>query len=449
MPANLSFSRDMPVRQSVDVLVAGGGPAGVAAAVTAARQGARVCLIEAQNCLGGMGTAGMLPVFMPFADGTHFYAGGFGRELYDRMEAADGFWPNPHWGRLCPQIRAETLKRIYDTMALEAGVSVSLMTQAVAVEVAQGRISHVICAAKSGLFAIATTMVVDATGDGDLAAWAGAPFEKGDANGVLMPGTLCSLWGGIDWSAVERAGQDREAVIREALEQDPGLFTTPDLHLVGILPVGPQAGGGNVGHLFGVDGTDESSMTRALVQGRRSLTEYEVFYRRYMTGYENASILATAPLVGIRETRRILGDYVLNTEDFDNRASFHDEIGRYNYWIDRHPEEPDTDKLDAHNQRLHNAYRDGESYGIPYRILTPRTLSNVLVAGRCVSTDRNVQASIRVMPGCYITGQAAGMAAAMASAASLDTRSVPVAALQAKLHAMGAFLPNFTAADAG
>jgi hypothetical protein len=438
---NLHLSREIPVRASVDICVAGGGPAGVAAAVVAARAGGRVLLLEGQNCLGGMGTAGMLPTFMAFADPVHFYAGGFGREVYDRMAADGGFWPGNHWGLYVPQVRIEVLKRLYDALVVEAGVELRLLTQVAGVEARDGRVTHLLCAAKSGLFAVEAAVFIDATGDGDVAAWAGAPFEQGDARGAMMPGTLCTLWADIDWPAAEASGQDREAVMRDVLARHPDFFTTPDPHLVGMLPVGPGIGGGNIGHLFGLDGTDECSMTAALLQARRSFPEYEAFYRRFMTGYARATLIASAGQLGVRETRRILGDYVLNSDDFDARACFPDEIGRYNYWIDRHPEEPSAEKLAAHNARLRAAYAPGDSYGIPYRILTPRGLANVLTAGRCVSTDRNVQASLRVMPGCYITGQAAGLAAVLACETGTDTRGVPVPVLQARLRDIGAFLP--------
>lgn len=438
----LSVHREVAIRHRVDVLVAGGGPAGMAAAVTAARQGRQVMLIEGQNCLGGSGTAGMLPVFMAFGDSVHFYAGGFGREVYDRMEADGGFLAEFMWGRFVPQYRGEVLKRLYDAMIAEAGVRLSLVTQVVGVEAAEGRVTHILCAAKSGLFAIEADVVIDCTGDGDVAAWAGAPFEKGDASGHLMPGTLCSLWSDIDWAAVKSSGQSQEVELLKVLATHPEVFSTSDPHLPGILPVGPTTGGGNIGHVFGLDGTDEESITRALVHARKTLPEYEAFYRRFLAGFEQATLVATASLLGVRESRRILGDYVLDLADYDRRATFDDEIGRYNYWIDIHPEVPSPDTFKEHVSRRNNRWADGESYGIPYRILTPRGFDNLLVAGRCVSTDRIVQSSIRVMPGCFITGQAAGMAAALAVEADRTTRGIDVHLLQERLLAIGAFLPN-------
>ena len=169
-------------------------------------------------------------------------------------------------------------------------------------------------------------------------------------------------------------------------------------------------GGGDIGHAFGVDATDERSLTAALIHGRTLVTEYERYYKEYLVGFEKMRLVATGALLGIRESRRILGDYLLCLDDFTRRANFADEIGRYCYPVDIHVARPDDDEeyerfLQEYDELR---YADSESYGIPYRCLIPRELRNVLVAGRCVSTDRFLQASIRVMPGCYITGPGAG-----------------------------------------
>lgn len=438
----LRFERQIEIRDHVDMFVAGGGPAGVAAAVTAAQQGAKVFLAESQLCLGGMGTAGMLPVFMPFGDSMHFYADGFGRRLYERLEAEGGFASEFSRDPLSPTIHCETLKRVYDSLATESGVITLLTTQFVAVEAKEGSVSHAICASKSGIFAVAAKVFIDCTGDGDLCTWAGAPFEKGGADGGMMGGTLCSLWTGMDWPTVLAAKEDAETLLIRALKQDPGVVPQTDPHLPGIWAIRENLGGGNIGHAYGVDGTDERSLTHAAIMSRGILPHYERFYRTNLKGYEKLNLVATASLFGIRETRRVLGDYVLNAEDHRRQAVFDDEIGRYNYWIDTHLSTPDLKEFEKHMALRSSKPKPGESYGIPYRCLTPRGLSNVLVAGRCVSTDRAVQSSLRVMPGCFITGQAAGMAATMMAAAKVDNRSVDVKTLQRRLKDTGAFLPN-------
>lgn len=445
----LKWRHELPVRHDVDVFVAGGGPAGIAAAVAAARQGASVFLAEGQSCFGGMGTSGLIPVFMQFADGVNFLAAGIGREIYDALWDSGAAYPAYERDNPCrtANIRAEELKRLYDRLVAAAGVRFSFLTQVIGVEAKAGRVSHAVCAAKSGVFAVRAKTFVDATGDGDLAAWAGAPFEKGDAEGNLMPGTLCSLWAGVDWPAVHASKMWAQACVPDGLKA--GILTVPDLHLPGMWQVGRRVGGGNIGHLFGVDGTDERSLTEALIHGRRILVEYEQFYKKILKGYEDMELVATAALPGIRETRRILGDYLLNVEDFNTRAVFPDEIGRYAYPVDVHASKPDAAKFKEFDEAFERLrYKPGESYGIPYRCLTPRGLRNLLVAGRSISADRLMQGSVRVMPGCFITGQAAGTAAAMVAADGGDVHAISVPALQQRLKAAGAYLPNAASATA-
>ncbi len=432
------FQREIPVRYEVDVFVAGGGPAGVAAAVSAAQQGAKVYLAEAHTCLGGMGTSARVPLFMPLTDGVNFLAGGFGRNVVDRLKTQSRLRG--------PANDIEALKRVYDEMMLEAEAQFTFYTMLVAVEAAGGRVSHVVCAAPSGTFAVRAKTYVDATGNGDLAVWAGADYEKGDADGNLMPGTLCSVWAGIDWDrwyAVRPKGPQPDGYKLQQAFAD-NVFTVRDEHLTGMCRLGEHGGAGNIGHTFGVDANDERSLTKALIDGRKGLTEYLRYYREYLPGFEKLELVATGSLLGVRETRRITGEYVLSLEDYQRRAVFPDEIGRYAYPVDNHPVRPGKDTYEQHRREFDEAlrYQKGESYGIPYRILVPRKLENVLVAGRCVSADRMVHGSIRVMPGCFITGQAAGVAAAMSAKSGRAPRQIDVPELQRQLKAVGAYLPN-------
>jgi len=443
---SIRFQREVPVRHDVDVFVAGGGPAGVAAAVAAAGEGRKVFLAEGHSCFGGMGTAGLVPAFMRFGDGKNLCAAGVGTKILDRLVAAGGVGP----GRLDPNIASigsvsihpEVLKRVYDDIVSEAGVEFAFHTALIDVLADGGRVDAAVCAAKSGLFAVRARVYVDATGDGDLCAWAQAPFEKGDEDGSMMPGTLCSLWSAVDWKAI-RAGSLGAGASRLEEAFKDGVFTYPDRHLPGMWQVSETLGGGNIGHTFGVDGTDERSLTEALVWGRKLVLEYERYYKQYLAGFEKMELVASGSLLGLRETRRILGDYVLCLDDFKSRAVFDDEIGRYSYPVDIHASRPDQESFDRFMDEWQNLrYGPGESYGIPYRCLLPRKLENVLVAGRCVSADRYVQGSVRTMPGCYITGQACGTAAALAVENATDPRGIDVKQLQQRLVGMGAYLPN-------
>ena len=449
--SNISFQRIIPIRYDVDVFIAGGGPSGVAAALAATRQGAKVFLVEGQSCFGGMGTSALVPSFSKFSDGINFLAGGVGWEIYKRCRDTGVFGPdyNPNrryrWDS--NPIHAEGLKRVYDGLMVESSADFTFQTHLIAVNAENGYVQCAICHSKSGFFAVKAHIYVDCTGNGDLATWAGAPFEKGDEQGNVQAGTLCSLWSGIDWKQVRAAGQygkwpiGQSAKLKKAIND--GVFTVKDPHLPGIWLNGRTQGGGNIGHAFGVDGTNERSITEALLSERRKVLEYKRYYKQYCTGFENIELAATGALLGIRETRRIMGDYVMTLEDYKNRASFADEIGRYNNEVDVHASSADPKEQERVKKLFGSTgYREGESYGIPYRSLIPRRLENVLVAGRCISTDRYVHGSLRVMPGCFITGQAAGAAAALAVAKRTSTRGIDVKELQQRLKDMGAFLPN-------
>ena len=443
----LSYAPKIPVKYDVDVFVAGGGPSGLAAAIVAAREGARVFLAEGSACFGGMGTAAGLPMFCSPTDGVNFTTAGFATEVYQRLVAAGGTAPETRGkaiGTFGFYYNPEVLKRVYDDLAAESSIRFSFLTQFLDVCRDGGRLEHAVCAAKSGLFAVKAQLFVDATGDGDLCARAGAPFEKGDGSGEMQPPTLLSLWCDIDWQRANAAGHgiwQQEKEIPRAFADK--LFTVEDRHLPGMIPIGPHAGWGNIGHLFGTDGTDETSLTAALVRGRRLLLEYERFYKEYLCGFERMQLLGTGALLGVRETRRILGDYVLNLADFKRRAVFADEIGRFSYPVDLHATRPDRETFEKFEREFAELrYQPGESYGIPFRTLLPRTLENVLVVGRCISCDRHIQGSVRVMPACFLTGQAAGVAAARAAAKRVAPRELDIREIQASLLRLGAYLPN-------
>lgn len=434
---NIIFNQSIPVRHQVDVLVAGGGPAGCAAAWAAARMGKKVLLLEGHSCLGGLGTAGMVPAFMHISDGYHLLCAGFASELLTRLYHGAVDLQTGKTG-VGLSIHAEDLKRIYDELLTEAGVEFYFHSQLIGVTMSGRKIDTAVFAAKSGLLAVRAKQFVDCTGDGDLSVMAGAPFDMGDEEGHMMAGSLCSLWAGIDWKRVQRK-DDHE--IARAIED--GVFTIPDYSLPGMWKISDSVGGGNIGHVFGLDPTDEHSLTKGLIRGRQYVPEYEKYYKNYLTGFENMELIATASLLGIRESRRIRCIQTLTYQAFQTLAVFENEIGRYNYSVDIHPSNPSLEehkKTSGDFQSRHLS--KGQSYGIPYGALVPQNTENLLVAGRCMGTDKLMEGSIRVMPGCYITGQAAGAAAALCVVQGEIPSQLNVKTLQQALLKLGAYLPN-------
>lgn len=416
----ITFMREIPIKKQADVFIAGGGPAGIAAAVTAARMGAQVFLAEKGQCFGGAAALACVPAFMRFSDGEHFLAGGIGREVFDALYGPDTDYTSVEY-----PVNAEKLKLIYDKMIMESGCSFLFDTQLLDVQVQDGHIQSVILKGHEDLFAVTARIYIDCTGDGTLAVKAGASWEKGDGEGRMMPATLCTLWNGIDWDrAVVELGKDPDARMLEQAFRD-GVFTVKDPSLPGMWKLQGPVGGGNIGHVFGVDGTEEESLTKGILDARRRMPEYEYYYRNYLEGYEKAGIVSSASVLGIRETRRILGEYVLSEADYEKHASFPDEIGRYCYPIDLHAVTPDAEKT-QYDEAYQKGYGKGNSYGIPYRCLLPQNTDNLLVAGRCISTTREMNGSTRVMPCCFITGMAAGTAGALAQDCSLRELSAEV-----------------------
>lgn len=438
MASEILYQQSIPVRRTADVFIAGGGPAGVAAAVFAARLGADVYLAEASGAFGGAASTMLIPAFMKFTSGDIFLAEGIGREVhtYLKNEAPESY------RKFCPNsIPVEILKLCYDKMMTEAGAHFSFFTSVIDVIREGDGVSTVICSAKEGLFAVQAKIFIDCTGDGDLCARAGAEFKKGDdETGEVMASTLCGLWEGADFKRADKQ--------KDWLEQafTDGVFTNIDRHLPGMWKIKNGVTGSNAGHIYGVDGTNSDSMTDAMIAARRQIREYRRYYREYVPGYEEAELVISAQQIGIRESRRIMCDYVMTLADFEARASFADEIGRYCYPVDIHSGTNDDKgyKMYAENWEKRR-YKSGESYGIPYSALTVRGFDNLLVAGRCISADRYMQSSVRVMPGCFITGQACGAAAALAAKAGTGVRGIDIRELQGTLVKLGAYLPNYKA----
>ncbi len=441
----LTLSRSIPLDDSWDVIVLGGGPTGCTAATAAAREGARTLLIEQTGALGGSGTSALVPAWCPFSDLDKIIYRGLAEKVFE--EAKKGIAHVRKDDLDWVPIDAEKLKRVYDRLVTDAGVTVLFHTFLSGVEMDGEDVDAILLSNKSGLTAKKAKVYVDCTGDADLCAWSGALFQKGDEDGSLQPATHCFILGNVDSYAYEHGAQlfwsNQKSPIHAILES--GKYPEiPDKHICNN-QVGPGTVGFNAGHIWGVDNTDPFSVSKALMQGRRMAAAYRDALAEYSpSAFANAFLVSTGSVIGIRETRRIVGDYVLTLEDYMDRRSFHDEICRNSYFIDIHLTKDEVrQKKPMWEVERVQRYKKSESHGIPYRCLTPMGLRNVLVAGRSISCERTVQGSVRVMPVCLAMGEAAGMAAALAiTPTGADVHAVDTDRLRERLVEEGAYLPE-------
>lgn len=419
-----------------DVLVAGGGPAGVCAAVAAAREGAKTLLIEATGALGGMATMGLVPGWCGLHDQIRLIHNSLAKKIV--MNSVPGpheydyvtKFPNPH-------IDAEHLKRFLDGMVQESGAELLFHTMLAGVLAEDGRVQRVILANKSGLQAVRASVYVDCTGDADLAAWAGARYYKDE----MQPVSLCFALSGNDPQAQDAPIPDwKQAIIDD-----------PKYPLIRDSFFGLASGSYSVhnsGHLWHVDNTDPRSMTRALIDGRAEAAQFLAAFREHFPKRCAESKLAqTAPLLGVRETRRIVGDYTLTLADHQARRRFSDDVALNSFFIDIHPslEKRELERKGLwswEKEKKDSRFGPGELHGIPYRCLTPQGLENVLVAGRSISCDREALSAVRIMPSCMSMGEAAGVAAAQAASGGKNVHAVDVVKVQERLRAEGGFLPE-------
>jgi len=439
-------ARDLPVFDEVDVLVCGGGPAGFAAAVAAARTGARTLLIEQTNCLGGIATAGGHNHICLFTEwGTDVrVVGGVAYEMARRVEALG-------YGRISGgnvDFELDGMKLALEQMASEAGVKLLYHTLFADALVADGTVVGAAIQNKSGRRAVRARRVIDATGDADVAASAGAPYEIGrPGDGACQPATLMFTIGGVDWARVsDFRGDNHQLTDVWAAAQAAGDMEPFQSVVMGWwwTPTRPDQVGVNFTHIVGADATDAASITAATIEGRRQAFAMIPVFRKYVPGMENCYLISTAALLGTRESRRIVGRVVLTEDDLMARRDWPDAVGYGSFFIDIH--NCTGPGMDAETVRPPRGFR----YAMPYRCMVPTGVDNLLVAGRCVSVTHAALGSTRVMPQCAALGQAAGTAAALSIAAGVAPADVNVEALQDRLRADGAILdePGIAAANA-
>lgn len=443
------LERTIPLQRGYDLVVAGGGPAGCGAAIAAARLGARVLLVEASGCLGGMGTSALVSAWSHLSNGRQTVIGGLMLELveamYERGHIAPSydrsFWTTRHDRGL--GYDPEGYKRLLDQWCEEAGVEVRYFTKVIdaQADASTGRVGGVVVHGVEGYAFVVAEAFVDATGDAVLADLCGVASRRaGRDTERIMPPTLCAVQTGIDYDVFERGLQ--QAAIDRAIED--GFFDHADRHLPGLFRSGPQHAIMNAGHLFGMDALDGASLSEGMRRGRALVAAYTEFFRRYVPGCEAMTLVATAALMGVRESRRVVGEYELDVDDYRARRHFHDQIAVYCKQVDVHVYDDSPEEYERYRRSFEerDVLAPGESYGIPYGVLVPRGWANLWVAGRCASSDVSVHGAIRDQPACVMMGQAAGTAAVQAlrsgeRADALDTRR-----LVESLRAQGAHLPQ-------
>ena len=436
---DVTLNRVLKVDDQWDVIVVGGGPAGCAAAAAAAREGAKTLLIEAMGALGGMGTAGMVPAWTPYSDGNRLIYQGLAKRIW--LESKKGVPHIPESQTAWVDINAEHLKVVYDELLTEYGVNVLFFSRLASVDMKDdSTINAIVVANKAGLTAYKAKVYIDCTGDGDLAAWTGAKYAVGTEDGETQPMTFCFMVANANTNGFKRSAENPEihpgnsnSPIHKILETKEYPLIISDHACASLIGEGTIQF--NMGHLAGIDPLDPASLSEAMRRGRQQTIQYLAALQRFLPYvYGKAYVVNTADLLGVRETRRIEGAYTFTVDDWLARREFDDNIGRNIYYIDIH-------KGPVMNDFKFPHYTKGESHGIPYRILTPRTKNNLLVAGRPVSTDAIAFGSLRIMGCCLVTGEAAGLAAAMAAKqADRNVHNVDVVQLRKRLQEEGQIL---------
>ena len=446
--AGIEFERTIPLLDRYEVIVCGGGPSGIPEALAARRLGMKTLLIEATGQLGGVGTsAGVSHLLASRTNDNQVCVAGIFKEITEELaERGGAINPdaiatpekyNPHgWtgkvSNLTYGVPFDPIQMtiFLDEKMLEMGVDILYFTGVVDVvreENPAQRISHVVIFNKSGLQAVPGKVFVDATGDADVAARSGCEFVKGQAkDGLMTPASLVFHVDKVDQEAMSGYihGTD-ENRFRKLIEELRGkgewdfpyeIFITVQLTEEGTLMV-------NTTRICDVDGTDGRSVSHGMMRGRSEVHKLLMLMKRHFPGFENARIKLVAPVLGVRETRRIVGDFVMTVEDLVEGRDFEDTIGFSGYGWDL----PDPRK--PSHQPLHGLERKRNYTPIPFRVMVPRPLKNIICPGRAISVERHVLGPLREQGACYAMGHAAGVAAAMVaknggSFAEIDTEAL-------------------------
>lgn len=458
----LPSDSSIPETYSADLLVVGGGPAGVCAAIAAARLGVKVMIAESANCLGGMGTTGLVGPFMTCYDakGENMIIRGMFEEVVDRLVAVGGAI-HPSGVRAgteftawikeghdhCTPFDVELLKVVLDQMTAEAGIKVLFHASFVRPIVKGNRIEGAILLTPSGLEIARAKMVIDSTGDGTVSFRAGVPCVFGDPeNNRVQPSSLFFKINNVDHDRLvadivphlkefrrENGVSYRCLHWRVAEAEAAGEWDLPRKSVNIWRCVKEDEWYVNCTRIANVDATNAESLSSSEIEGRRQVQELMNFFHKYVPGCEKATLMSTAATMGIRESRHVLGDFVLQVEDLINGVIPEDVIVLSANSIDIHG---------AQGGPSGTKYMPikADMYGVPYRCLVPKNIDNLLVAGRCISAASPAAGAIRVMPPAMAMGHAAGVAAALCLKNGAAPRNLDYADLRKVLLEQKAFL---------
>jgi hypothetical protein len=437
----LEPARQVPVQGAYEIVVLGGGPAGIAAATAAARAGRRTLLIERYGFLGGMGTAAGVTNFCGLHANVHGehrrVVEGIAADLLDRIDRLGGLnAPHRVLGRIDAQAYdTSAYKLAADDLLLAAGVDILFHALAAGVQMeAEDRIAALFVETKSGRRAILADLFIDCSGDGDIAFWAGAPYEVGDGQGnMLYPSAMFRINAvdaarvDHDWGALARLMAEAERTSNRRFPRKSPIVR-PQKHGIEWRANMTQVAGEDG---RAIDGTNAEELSRGEIVGRRQIADVFQFLKT-VPGFEQSYIVDIAPQLGIRETRRIRGAYMLSEEDVLGCADFDDSIGVNGWPIEAHVAGDVVFRFAPEGSRGFNE--------LPYRMLLPQKVGNLLIAGRCASMTHMGQSAARVSGACFVMGEAAGTAADMALAAGAAPADIDITELQARLQRAGVFL---------
>ncbi len=453
---NLVYTPHVSVTEPYDVVVCGGGPSGIPAALAARRAGLSVLLVEGTGQLGGVGTSAGVSHLLGGRtnDNTRWCVAGVFKEIVESLAARRGAIDprtiaperySPHgWtgavSALTYGVPFDPVQMValLDEKMLAAGVDVLFFTQFVDVMRSGDRITHVIISNKSGLAAVPARAVVDATGDADVAARSGCTVVKGRAeDGLMTPATLMFHVDNVDQDALagyieaKESPRFRDLVqsLREAGEWTfpYDIFISVQLHEKGTLMI-------NTTRITDVDGTDGRSVSRGMMRGRSEVLRLFDLMQEHFPGFQHARIKMVAPVLGVRETRRIVGSYVYSTDDLLAMRDFPDTIAFSGYgWDLPDPKRPSHQPMHERKVRMPRAYTP-----IPYRVMVPQPIGNLVCPGRAISVERDVLGPLREQGPCYGMGHAAGLAAVQVARDGVAFDEVDIPRLRQELHDAGA-----------